>query len=154
VGSGYDNSALAAYTAGNRPVKIINPKSNPSVELIEDCYMGKRIRRACSVPIRPDMTVEDRLIFCWERGRQLREQDPDLARRAEAGELPKSGWKGGLDRPLVEGVKYGTLNYLAEWQGLRGEDLDIDLTREIELTCSRTGTRVIYTHDVEKFGSA
>jgi hypothetical protein len=46
-----------------------------------------------------------------------------------------------------------TLNYLAQWQGLRGQDLDIDLSQEPELICSKTGMKVIYTRDVKKYGT-
>ena len=55
---------------------------------------------------------------------------------------------------LKIGEKYGTLNYLAQWQGLRGKDLNIDLSEETELICSKTGMKVIYTGDVKKYGSA
>jgi hypothetical protein len=37
---------------------------------------------------------------------------------------------------------------------LRGEDLDIDLSDEPELVCSRTGMRVIFTGDVKRYGNA
>ena len=43
--------------------------------------------------------------------------------------------------------KYGTLNYLAQWQGLRGDDLDIEPDQEYELTCSKTGMAVTFTAD-------
>lgn len=64
------------------------------------------------------------------------------------------GWKGGVETKTMKGEKYGTLFYLAQWQGLRGEDLDIDLTDEPELICSRTGMKVIYTGDLKKYGNA
>ncbi len=34
---------------------------------------------------------------------------------------------------------------------IRGEDLDIDLTKEIEMICSKTGMKVIYTGDATKY---
>lgn len=49
--------------------------------------------------------------------------------------------------------KYGTLFYLAQWQGIRGEDLDIDTDVEYELFCSKTGVKVIFTGDVKKYGA-
>jgi len=64
------------------------------------------------------------------------------------------GWKGGVDKKTKKGEKYGTLKYLAQWQGLRGEDLNIDLSDEPELICSRTGVKVIYTADFDKYASA
>jgi hypothetical protein len=93
------------------------------------------------------------LITCWEIGRERREKEPEFAKRAENGELPVSEWKGGVKKKLKKGKKYGTLKYLAEWQGLRGEDLDIDLSQEPELICSKTEMKVIYTGDIKKYGN-
>ena len=90
------------------------------------------------------------MINCWEIGREEREKEPELAIRAENGELPLSFWKGGVDKTIMVGKKYGTLNYLAYWQGLRGEDLDLDLMQEPELICTKTGMKVIFTGDVDK----
>jgi hypothetical protein len=109
------------------------------------------------------------LIWCWERGRQKRGQGtpdefevlalhdfdppphmwdlprPDLAEAARQGELIPLGWKGGVTHKLQNvDVKYGTLNYLAEWQGLRGEDLDIDVAGETLIVCSKTGQAVLF----------
>ncbi len=61
------------------------------------------------------------------------------------------GWKGGVDRTLKKQEKFGALNYLAQWQGLRGEDLSIDTSQEYTLTCSRTGMVVIFTPDRAKY---
>ena len=47
--------------------------------------------------------------------------------------------------------KYGSLKYLAQWQGLRGEDLNIDLSEERSLTCSRTKMVVTFTPDRTKY---
>jgi hypothetical protein len=62
------------------------------------------------------------------------------------GELPQLPWKGGIARtdkkPPTE--KFGTLQYLAMWQGLRGEDLDLDLVGATEVRCARTGTVVTF----------
>ena len=78
--------------------------------------------------------------------------DPEIAKRAKNGELPVLGWKGGVEKKIKKTEKYGTFNYLAQWQGLRGQDLDIDLSQETELICSKTGMKVIYTGDIKKFG--
>ena len=94
------------------------------------------------------------LIACWEVGRELREKEPGLASRAERGELPVLGWKGGVGKETKKGEKYGTLSYLAQWQGLRGEDLNVNLSQEPELVRTKTGMRVIYTGDLKKYGSA
>ena len=50
--------------------------------------------------------------------------------------------------------KIGTHFYLAQWQGLRGDDLNIDLASEPQLTCARTGMTVIFTGNVKKYGNA
>ena len=236
--------------------------------------MSNRIYRSCQEPIRENLSFDERLrghdkglILAWEVGRERSKKDTKLAEQAKNGELPKLGWKGGvedktkkgssdfsvvefklrltvetlckaiiddncnisiqaltnttdwlnellqvpdlhdilhakkpnsnfsksandlvdktkdyrnknfsnlnndeqntikrLNRLLLEEtyprktpkspkkkVKYGCLNYLAEWQGLRGVDLDIDLSEEREIICSKTGVKVIYTGDVTKY---
>ena len=123
--------------------------------------MSQRVFRSNDEPRREGLSWDERwkgedkgLITCWEVGRDLREKVPELASRAEAGELPVLGWKGGVEKKTKKGEKYGPLFYLAQWQGLRGEALDIDIAQEPELTCSRTGMRVIFTGDLKKYGNA
>lgn len=123
--------------------------------------MSQRVFRSYKEPKREGLSWDERwkgedwgLITCWEVGRELREKDPEIASRAENDELPVLGWKGGVEKKTKKGEKYGTLFYLAQWQGLRGNDLDIDLSQEPLLTCSRTGMRVIYTGDLKKYGNA
>jgi hypothetical protein len=120
--------------------------------------MSNRIYRSCQEPIRKDPSFAERwrgpdkgLITCWEVGRERSKDSPELAERVKNGELPNLGWKGGVGDKIKKKVKYGCLNYLAEWQGLRGEDLDIDLTEEREIICSKTGMKVIYTGDATKY---
>jgi hypothetical protein len=84
----------------------------------------------------------------------MRQRDPALAERAMNGELPPMGWKGGVEQVTKTKKKYGTLFYLAQWQGIRGEDLDIDLSQETELICSKTGVKVIFTGDFSKYANA
>lgn len=122
--------------------------------------MNMRIFRSYKEPIRTGLSWDESwkgddkgLITCWEVGRELREKEPELASRAEKGELPVLGWKGGVDKKTKKGEKYGTLFYLAQWQGLRGDDLDIDRSQEPELVCSKTGIRVICTGDLKKYGN-
>ena len=91
------------------------------------------------------------LITCWEVGRKLSKEEPELAERAKKGELPILVWKGGVKKKTNKKEKYGSLFYLALWQGLRGDDLNIDLSEESELVCSKTGMKVIYTGDVKKY---
>jgi hypothetical protein len=123
--------------------------------------MSQRIFRSYKEPIREGLSQEERwkgydkgLITCWEVGRQLSQKEPGLAERARNGELPAAGWKGGVERKIKKREKYGTLFYLAQWQGLRGEDLNIDLSEETELICSKTGMKVIYTGDFNKYKNA
>ena len=117
-----------------------------------------KITRLISVPIRQNLTTAERwladdvgLITCWERGREKAIEEPDLAKKASAGQLVVLPWKGGVERAIKKKEKYGSHRYLAMWQGLRGEDLDIDTSTEKELVCSMTGLRVIYTSDYQKF---
>lgn len=121
--------------------------------------MSQRIYRSYVQPKREGLSWQELwqgddkgLILCWEIGREMRQREPELAQRAENGELPVLVWKGGVEKKIKIGKKYGALNYLAQWQGLRGEDLNIDLSEESELICSKTRMKVIYTGDVNKYG--
>ena len=123
-----------------------------------EILMNNRIYRSIQEPIRENPSFDERwrgpdngLITCWEVGRTKSFKTPELAKRAKNGELPVLGWKGGVGKKIQKKIKYGSLNYLAQWQGLRGEDLDIDLTKEIEMVCSKTEMSVIYTADATKF---
>lgn len=90
------------------------------------------------------------LIKCWEIGRSIAQQDPDLAKRCRSGALPPLNWKGGVSRALKKKEKFGALQYLAQWQGLRGEDLSVDLETEHTIVCTITGMIVTFTPDVTK----
>ena len=83
----------------------------------------------------------------------MRENESPLAKQAEQGELPVLGWKGGVKKGLKDYTtkRYGTLRYLAQWQGLRGKDLNINLEKEVQLICTGTKQRVIYTSEREKW---
>ena len=71
--------------------------------------------------------------------------------KVENNELPVLGRKGGVDKTLQKKEKFGSLNYLAQWQGLRGEDLDINLSEEVTMQCSKTGMMITYTPDPTKY---
>jgi hypothetical protein len=60
-------------------------------------------------------------------------------------------WKGGVERATKQKSRYGTFAYLAMWQGLRGDDLDLDTDTEVALTCSATGMKVVFTSDRDKY---
>lgn len=120
--------------------------------------MDTMIARLISEPIRVGLTWEERwkgpdrgLIACWERGREKGAEDNSLASRTRDGELVVLPWKGGVDKPTKLGQKFGTLNYLAMWQGLRGDDLSVSLQDEVTLLCSRTKMQVTYTPHYRKF---
>jgi hypothetical protein len=67
-----------------------------------------------------------------------------LAARAEKGELVPRDWKGGVKEKLKAETKRGTFQYLATWQGLRGDDLEIDLEGERTVVCTRFGQAVVF----------
>jgi hypothetical protein len=120
--------------------------------------MTTHICRSINEPDRTGQSWDERwkgpdqgLITCWEVGRKLRESKPELAEKALAGELPTLGWKGGLAEGVQIKKKYGSLNYLAQWQALRGEGLDIDLSTEPSLTCSKSNAIVTFTSDISKY---
>src|SRR3972149_6682395 len=104
-----------------------------------------KIYRSINEPIRDFIDMEHRwrvsdhgLIFCWERGRQISQESPDLAIQAKNGELMILVWRGGVHPGFKGNKKKGTLNYLAQWQGLAGKDLDIDTEAAITIICSKT----------------
>jgi hypothetical protein len=119
--------------------------------------MENKIYRSIQEPIRQGLSTQDRwkdadggLITCWEVGREKIVKNPELAERARNGELPVLGWKGGVEKKMVQKEKYGSLHYLAQWQGLRGEDLDISITEDTEVVCTKTQVKVIFTADLKK----
>lgn len=91
------------------------------------------------------------LIAAWVRGRAKASEDKELAAAASRGELIVLPWKGGVAQASKVDRKYGPYLYLAMWQGLRCDPLDIDTECEITLTCSKTGMTVTYTSDASKF---
>ena len=85
--------------------------------------MSQHIKRSIDEPLRNGLSREEiwerddqGLINCWEIGRKLRDQNPSLTKCAENGELPILVFKGGVAKKIKKSWKYGTLNYLAEWQ--------------------------------------
>jgi hypothetical protein len=115
------------------------------------------LRRSTKEPYRAGLSYAEiwhgpdkSLIRCWEIGRQLRDKEPEIAALATKGELVSLHWKGGTGscKKLPPGKKppvgHGTLRYLATWQGLRGEDLEIEMDSKITLVCTRTRRPVIF----------
>lgn len=116
-----------------------------------------RIHRLITETIRPNLTWDERwesadrgLIACWERGRAKSLGDATLAQQARNGQLMILPWKGGVEKAIKKKQKYGSFYYLAMWQGLHGNDLDIDTENEPALTCSVTGMTVVFTNDMAK----
>ncbi|WP_339079647.1 hypothetical protein [Pseudomonas sp. TMP9] len=115
------------------------------------------IHRSIDTPIRTGLDQHTNwngpdkgLINCWEVGRQLAQAKPEMAEAARRSELPLTNWKGGVSRTLKKPEKYGSLQYLAQWQGLRGENLDVDPTVEVTITCTKTSMVVTFTPDIKK----
>lgn len=116
-----------------------------------------RIYRSFTEPDRENLSWEETwrrydkgLIKNYEVGRTLAIKEPELAEKAKRGELPALGYKGGIEKTLKKKEKIGALNYIAKWQGLRGEDLNIDMDEEVVLTCTKTNVKVTFTMDLEK----
>ena len=119
-----------------------------------------KIHRSIQEPIREGLSWEQRwqardngLIACWERGRRKRSEDPELARNADAGQLVVLPWKGGIEKATKTGKRFGCLNYLAMWQGLRSEDLDIDTIEERSVVCTASDMAVVFTGDTTKYSA-
>lgn len=118
------------------------------------------IYRPITEPLRHDISREEKweafdkgLITCWENGRKLAATTPTLATQCKNGELPPLNWKGGVARPLKKKEKFGSLNYLASWLGLRGDDLQINMDMEITIICTRTKMSVTFTPDIQKLAN-
>jgi hypothetical protein len=79
----------------------------------------------------------------------MRLENHALAVDAENGRLVTLPWKGGCAKKLRK-PKYGTLLYLAMWQGLRGEDLNIDSAVDVTLTCIATEMTVVFNAAAKK----
>lgn len=95
--------------------------------------METHLKRSIDCPIREGLSYTEiwdgpdgGYIFCWETGRNKRRKNPELAARAEKGELVPIDWK------------RGSLRYLATWQGLRGEDLNISFVDKTKIVCTKT----------------
>jgi hypothetical protein len=128
------------------------------------------IQRSITEPLRLNLTWEERwgsdalaIISCWERGREKSLEDLGLASKTLKNELPVLPWKGGFPPPKTvssengdvkkskPAIKYGSFYYLAMWQGLRGDDLNVDLHSEVEMTCALTGKAVTFTSALSKY---
>lgn len=116
-----------------------------------------KVHRLITAPIRQNLTWDEKwesadrgLIACWERGRAKSLEDTMLAQQAHNGQLMILPWKGGFKKAVKKNQKYGSFNYLAMWQGLRGDDLNVDTETESTLTCSVTSMTIVFTNDVSR----
>ena len=119
------------------------------------------IHRSINLPSRLATSWEEKwngpdqgLIACWERGRKKASEDPILSSQARDGKLVLLPWKGGVEKAIKLKQKYGSLNYLAMWQGLRGEGLNINTEEETVVTCTATKMVVVFTNDLAKTAEA
>lgn len=90
------------------------------------------------------------LVNSWLCGVRQGLEDPSIAIKAKAGELPVLIWKGGIAKAIKSKCKIGSLQYLAAWQGLRGDDLNIDLGVEVKMICTRFSVPVLFTDQLSK----
>ncbi|WP_434120383.1 hypothetical protein [Pseudomonas fortuita] len=115
---------------------------------------NRHIQRPISAALRPEgelsfferwLDEDYGLIWCWERGRRRSVENPALVASCLAGNLPSLSGRIGLARN--QGQTKESLKYLAEWQGLRGENLNIKLDIKVFLTCSESCVEVSFEHD-------
>ena len=101
-----------------------------------------RVYKSINDPIREGLSREELLrdedkglILAWEVGRKNALSNIELRNQALKGELIPLGWKGGIkpisdkdgnEVPPQYRFKLGSFKYLAEYMGLRGEDLHLD----------------------------
>lgn len=107
------------------------------------------------------LNLGETLQICHVTGQQLRQTNPVLAVRAEKGELPVLNWPGGHDlAPQAQPSRtFGSLFYLAQWQGLRGEvwrgltgsDKNMSTTKPVGIVCSASGSFTVFTRDARRY---
>lgn len=124
-----------------------------------NCYQRKRmhIHHRHDSPPQAEADFDARMngpdggiVNAWLAGRDLRGSRPDLAAAASAGQLPVLPYRGGVDRPIKRKDKLGSLLYVAMWQGLRSDDLNVDASKDVQLVCTRHGVPVTFTPDWQR----
>jgi len=123
-------------------------------------FQNGRIFRSISTPIEKVDSYEERnngadrgLINAWQVGRELGKREPELVECALRGELLPLDFKGGINK-VIKRDKIGSLLYLAKWQGLRGEDLDLNLHDDVVMVCSKFDVKVTFTLDFDRLKDA
>jgi len=125
-----------------------------------------KIYRSINEPIRENRSYEERnssvkasLESAWEAGRKNRESFTKLIPFLKQGGLPKLSFKGGHNMPPYKNdeppkyqFKHGHYNYLAQRQGILGEDLNIEVfeDEEQEMICKISTKKTIFTFDILK----
>ena len=102
------------------------------------------------------------LEICYTTGKEMRDSDPELAGRAKRGELPVLNWPGGFGAEASPPRRFGSFFYLAQWQGLRGEqwhgitgkNRNMSTSHPVGIKCAVTGMVTIFTKDARKYLSA
>lgn len=114
-------------------------------------------RHSAPPPQQPDFDLrihgpDQGLISAWLAGIAFASAKPEPPEVAAAlrDELPILPFKGGIDKVIKTRSKIGALQYLAMWQGLRGNDLCLDTNDEPLRTCSKTGVTVLYTLNTQR----
>ena len=117
-----------------------------------------RVAENIATPIRTGLSFEQLfrqedkgLIKAWEIGRVRATKNPDEGTRAKQGQLLPLIYQGGFAKKLKETNKMGTMHYLAMWQGLRGENLDLDTELRVTLTCTKFQIVVTYSFDPKEY---
>lgn len=93
---------------------------------------------------------DEGLITAWASGLAMINTHPKVATAALRGELPVLAFKGGLEKSIEAKAKLGALHYLAMWQGLRNEPLDIDTDASNQRVCTKTNVLVEFTMDTRR----
>ena len=105
------------------------------------------------------LSANNALEICHRSGRELGKSNPELASRAKRGELPALDWPGGVDTVPHPSRQFGSLFYLAQWQGLRdeswhgltGSDKNMSTACPVGIKCAASGTVTVFTKDARKY---
>jgi len=88
--------------------------------------MALIVERSINEPVRSGLSFKERwgsadrgLITCWEAGRELADREPEHVKLSTQGVLVELPWK------------RGSWQYLAMWQGLRGESLSVNTKERV-----------------------
>lgn len=105
------------------------------------------------------LSANNALEICHRSGRELGKSNPELACRAKRGELPALDWPGGVDTVPHPSRQFGSLFYLAQWQGLRdeawhgitGSNKNMSTTCPVGIKCVASGTVTVFIKDARKY---